>query len=87
MHGVAGVLGERLGHEGGEGAPAAGELTRRVLEPGRLVGGREGVGVAEIDLALAGAVLGVAALQLDEPRRPSRISPNTGSSSLSTCSE
>ena len=60
------VLGERLRHEARDLAVLAGDLLGRVLEPGAVVGGLEGVGVDQVGLDLPGAVLGLDALQSGE---------------------
>ena len=63
VRGAAGVLGERLRHEAGDLAVLAGHLLGGVLEPGGVVGGLQRVGVDQVRLDLAGAVLGLDALQ------------------------
>ena len=49
----AALIVERLGHEGGEQAAAAGDLLHGRLEPERAVGGVGQLRVAEVDLELA----------------------------------
>ncbi len=60
------VFGERFGHEAGDLAVSAGHLFGRVLEPGGIVGGLQGIGVDQVRLDLPRAVLGFDPLQPGE---------------------
>ena len=60
VHARALDAGERLGHEGGVHAALERHLLDDELERHHVVRHRQGVGVAEVDLVLAGAVLVVA---------------------------
>ena len=66
VRGASRMLGERLGHEAGDLAVLARHLLGGVLEPGRVVGGFQRVGVHQVRLDLARAVLGLDALQSRE---------------------
>ena len=68
VHARAGVLGERLGHERGEDALLERDLLDDGPEGHDVVGGRERVGVAQVDLVLAGGALVVAELHRDAHR-------------------
>ena len=59
---------ERLGHEGGEDALLERDLLDDRAEGHDVVGRRQGVGVAQVDLVLAGAALVVAELDRDAHR-------------------
>ena len=60
-----GVLGERLGHERGPHAVAERDLLDDVAERHHVVGHRQRVGIAQVDLLLAGRALVVAELHRD----------------------
>ncbi len=68
VHARPGVLGERLGHERGEDALLEGHLLDDGPEGHDVVGGRERVGVAQVDLVLPGSALVVAELHRDAHR-------------------
>ena len=57
VHGAAGLLGVRLGHERGVHLVAQRRFARRALEEERLVGEVERIAVQQVDLHLRGAVL------------------------------
>jgi hypothetical protein len=56
---------DRLGHERGEEAVAVGDVPDHELESGQVVRGGEHVGVAEIDLVLAGRHFVMGGLDLE----------------------
>ena len=68
VHARAGVGGEGLGHEGGPDALAERDLPDHGAEGHDVVGRGERVGVAQVDLLLAGAALVVAELHRDAHR-------------------
>ena len=68
VHRRARVLGEGLGHEGGPHALGDGDLLDDVAEGHDVVGHRQGVGVAQVDLLLPGPALVVAELHRDAHR-------------------
>ncbi len=68
VHARAGVLGERLRHEGGLDALLQRDLLHDQAEGHDVVGGGERVGVAQVDLLLAGGALVVAELHRDAHR-------------------
>ena len=68
VHAGAGVLGERLGHEGGVDALLERDLLDDRAEGHDVVGGGQGVGVAQVDLVLARGALVVAELHRDAHR-------------------
>ena len=66
MHAAAGLLGERLGHEAGHQALLLRHRLDRALEVDRIVAGEQGVvAVLEVDLELAGRVLGHRGIRRD----------------------
>ena len=65
VHARPGVLGERLGHERGEDALLQRHLLDDRPEGHDVVGGRQRVGVAQVDLVLARRALVVAELDRD----------------------
>ena len=65
VHRRAGVLGERLGHERRPDAVVERDLLDHVPERHHVVGHRQRVGVAQVDLLLAGRALVVAELHRD----------------------
>ena len=68
VHRRAGVLGERLGHERRPHALVERDLLDDVAERHHVVGHRQRVGVAQVDLLLAGRALVVAELDRDAHR-------------------
>ena len=65
VHGRAGVFGERLGHERGPHAFSECDLFHQVAERHHVIGHRQRVGVAQVDLLLARSSLMVAELHRD----------------------
>ena len=68
VHRRAGILGERLGHERRPHAVGERDLLDDVPERHHVVGHRQRVGVAQVDLLLAGRALVVAELHRDAHR-------------------
>ncbi len=65
VHGRAGILGERLGHERRPRALAERDLLDHVAERHHVVGHRQRVGVAQVDLLLTRSALVMAELHRD----------------------
>ena len=65
VHGRAGIFGERLGHERGPHALSERDLFDQVAERHHVIGHRQRIGVAQVDLLLARSSLMVAELHRD----------------------
>ena len=68
VHAGSGSVAERLGHEGGVDTLLQGHLLDDGAEGHEVVGGRERIGVAQVDFLLSGSTLVVAELHGDAHR-------------------
>ena len=83
VHRRTGILGERLGHERRPHTVVERDLLDDVAERHHVVGHRQRVGVAQVDLLLAGRALVVAELHRDAHLTPARRWRAGGSSAPS----